>query len=495
MKLSALLKQISHTSIEQFSDVDITGIEYDPLRIKPGNLFVAINIYTQLDKVELPDGHVFMDVAIANGASAVVVEKDVIVPGHIPVIRVENSRKALSLLAAYVYGYPARKLKMLGVTGTNGKTTTTHILESIFSVKHNFSLTGTLYYKINGVIHNSKDTTPEPTDLQQMLQEMVDAGTDYCAMEVSSHGIDFHRVHGVEYEAGIFTNLSPDHLDYHLTMENYRDTKLRFFETLQQSNQWGIVNADDPLADMFADAAGDNILRFGLRNKADVTAENVQLDVNQTNFLLNTPVGSIDISSRLIGEFNLYNMLGAVATVVTQGISLEDIKVGCERSIVVPGRFEFINEGQDFGVVVDFAHTPDSMENVLKLARKLTTRKLITVFGCGGDRDPIKRPQMGRAAEHYSDIVIATADNPRFEALDRIMGHIRQGLLGTTPYEEIADREEAIAAAISKAEKGDLVLLLGKGHETTQTIGDESIPFNDEESARKALKALVIGDR
>ncbi|MGH1366539.1 MAG: UDP-N-acetylmuramoyl-L-alanyl-D-glutamate--2,6-diaminopimelate ligase [Calditrichia bacterium] len=491
MLLSSLLNQLSKKSVQQFQDVSITGIQYDPLRIKPGNLFIAVNIYTQLDKVELPDGHEFVEMAIANGAAAIMVDKDVPLPHGITVVRVPDSRKALSLLAAHQAGYPDRKLKLLGVTGTNGKTTTTHILESIFSVRHNFSLTGTLYYKINGEIRHSKDTTPEPTDLQIMLQQMVDAGTDYCAMEVSSHGIDFHRVYGLEYEVGIFTNLSPDHLDYHLTMENYRDTKLRFFETLQASNQWGIVNADDPLADMFADAAGANVLRFGLNSGADVVAENIDMSINATRFDVQTPSGRLQITSKLIGEYNVYNMLGAIATAITQGVPLDDIKAGCERSIVVPGRFEFIDEGQNYGVVVDFAHTPDSMENVLKLARKLTKGRLITVFGCGGDRDPIKRPQMGRAAEHYSDIVVATADNPRFESLERIFGHMQQGLLGTTPYHEVADRGEAIHFAISQAKKDDLVLLLGKGHETTQIINDESIPFNDEEQARAALKMNV----
>ena len=468
-------------------DREITGIEYDPLRIKPGNLFVPINIYTQLDKVELPDGHLFIEQAVGRGAAAVIHDKNVTLPEGVPGIRVTNSREALSRLAAHFFGYPNRSLKLLGVTGTNGKTTTTHILEAIFSESHTFSLTGTLYYKINGVVHGSKDTTPEPTDLHQIFLEMKEAGSEYCAMEVSSHGIDMHRVDGLDFRVGIFTNLSPDHLDYHKTMTHYRDTKLRFFEMLAEQERWGIVNSDDPVGEMFARAAGKNVLTFGMGTEAAVRASNLQMNINQCRYDVETPWGNFPIDSRLIGSYNIYNTLGAIAAALTCGISIEEVRRGAEKAIRVPGRFEFLDAGQDFAVVVDFAHTPDSMENVLKLARSLTQERVITLFGCGGDRDPIKRPQMGRVAEHYSDLIIMTADNPRNESLDRIMGHIRQGLLGIVPTVEIADRAEAVAHAIGEARPGDLVLLLGKGHETSQTIGNQSLPYNDRQCALSCL--------
>ncbi len=486
MKLTDLLAVLPEKTISGSPDsLNIGGIVYDPLRVESDFLYVAINIYTQLDKIEIPDGHNHVKDAIANGAKAVVLEKDMKLPDSVVKIIVPNSRYALSLLANKFYHYPSRDIRMIGITGTNGKTTTTHIIDSIFSQQYRTGLIGTLYYKINGVIYKSKDTTPEPPDLQAIFTQMKQMHVDYCAMEVSSHGIEFFRVEGVNYNVAIFTNLTQDHLDFHKTIESYRNAKLKLFSWIEKDGH-AIINNDDPSAHYFRDATKAQVLTYGIENPADIMAKDIDIHIKGMAFTLTTPTGDIRVQPRLVGTFNIYNILAAVGAAVSQGIDPETIKTGLEQPIHVAGRFELVDCGQPFSVVVDYAHTPDGIDNVLKLARALNPRRVITVFGCGGDRDKDKRPLMGQVVSEYSDFFIITADNPRNEDPEHIARDIKTGLKHTN-FEEIIDRRQAIARAIEVAEEGDIVMLLGKGHETTQTLKDKTIPFNDVEVARELI--------
>lgn len=475
--------------ISPLPDLDVKAVVYDPLRVVPGALFVAINVYTQLDKVEIPDGHEKIGEAVAKGAAVVIAEKDVPVPAPATKVLVPDSRAALALLAGKFYGYPSRRLKLIGVTGTNGKTTTTHIVESILRQNAGVGLIGTLYYKINGSIYQSKDTTPEPPDLHAIFRQMVNEQVAYCVFEVSSHGIDFHRVDGCDFEAAVFTNLTQDHLDYHRTMENYRRTKMRLFQWLAP-DKYAVINRDDGSADYFIGATRARVLTYGVQKNADVMAREIRLSVSGTKYQLYTPAGTVPVHTRLLGIFNVYNALAAVGAALSQGYDLETIRQGLAQPIRVAGRFELVDRGQDFTVVVDYAHTPDGMTNVLSLARSLQPKRVITVFGCGGDRDKEKRPLMGQIASTMSDLVIVTADNPRNEDPAQIAAEIVAGM-GSTPRQVILDRREAIAYALRQAGAGDIVMLLGKGHESTQTLKDRTVPFNDAQVAAELLEELA----
>ncbi len=490
MKLNELLKHLPVKSVQgNTENIEIAGICYDPLRVERNFLYAAINIYTQLDGIELPDGHPFVHDAIARGATCVVVERPVECPANIVQIVVPNSRVALSKLADEFYGSPAKKMRLLGVTGTNGKTTTTHILERIFAIEHRFGLIGSLYYKIDGVIHNSKDTTPEPPDLQAIFARMVAANCDFCALEASSHGIDFHRLDNLAFAVGMFTNLTPDHLDYHKTMENYREAKVTFFRNLPASAH-AVVNIDDPAAGRFIEATRATILRTSLQQSADVTADNIRYDIHSTQFNLHTPLGTVPITSPLIGNFNVYNLLTAVAAAISQGISLDIIRQGLETPLQVAGRFQKVECGQKFGVIIDYAHTSDSMENVLKTAKALRPKRLITVFGCGGNRDRTKRPRMGEIACRFSDFAILTSDNPRYEDPLAIIRDIEAGMTAGN-YSVEPDRKTAIHKAITLASQGDLIMILGKGHETYQEIKGVKYPFDDKAEVAKAMEELL----
>ncbi len=467
---------------------EVKGVVYDPLRVEKDFIFVAIDIYTQLDKIEIPDGHDKIQEAIENGARAVLVQRDIHTAPHITKIIVPDSRYALGILANEFYNYPSQKMKLIGITGTNGKTTTTHIVESIFIPDFKIGLIGTLYYKMNGEIRKSKDTTPEPPDLQEIFSEMARENFDYCVLEASSHGIDFHRLVGCNFNVAAFTNLSQDHLDYHRTMENYLKTKLKLFGWLQ-TDDFAIVNVDDGVSDRFIGATKAKVITCGIENDADVMAKDIECQINRTAFTLSVPGGEVKINAKLVGRFNVYNMLAAVAIAVSQNISLEKIKSGLEKPIRVSGRFELMDAGQPFSVVVDYAHTPDGLENVLNLAKSLQPKNLITVFGCGGDRDHEKRPLMGKVVADYSDYFIVTADNPRGENPKNIATDILPGVTHNR-FDLIPDRKDAIRAAICRAKPGDIVMILGKGHETTQTLKDRTIEFNDYEVAEKILKSL-----
>jgi UDP-N-acetylmuramoyl-L-alanyl-D-glutamate--2,6-diaminopimelate ligase len=489
MKLDQLLDRLPEKQVTGATDLEIKGIVYDPLRVRKDFLYTAINIYTQLDKVELPDGHPFISTAIENGACAVVLEKDLNLPNHIVKIRVPDSRLALALIAGEFYQYPSREFRVIGITGTNGKTTTAHIIESILSQKYRTGLIGTLYYKINGQVYPSKDTTPEPPDLQEIFTKMKNRAVDYCVMEVSSHAVDFHRVTGVDYEVGVWTNLSQDHLDWHKTMAAYRAAKLHWFGSLP-ADKTAVVNVDDPAVQYFLDAAQATIVTYGIDRSAEVNARNIRMDGNGTAFTLVTPLGNVDVVSKFRGRFNIYNQLAAVAALLGEDISLAEIKAGLETEIIVAGRFQSIDVGQDFTVIVDYAHTPDGLEKVLDAAKSMHPERIITVFGCGGDRDPGKRPQMAEIVAEYSDMAIITDDNPRSENPEDITDQIIFGIQNRVFFDYIIihDRYLAIQHAIECAGTGDLVLIAGKGHETTQILKDRTIHFSDAEVAREILK-------
>ena len=492
MKLDRLVSNLTEKQVVGNYNPDIKGVVYDPRRVEKDFLYVAINVYTQLDKIELPDGHPFVSDAIKAGASAVLVQKDIEVPDGVVKIIVPDTRLALALVAGEFYHHPSKSFKLIGITGTNGKTTTAHIVDSILSQKYRTGLIGTLYYKINGKIYQSKDTTPEAPDLQEIFTNMKDQSVEYCVMEVSSHGVDFHRVSGVEYEVGVWTNFTQDHLDWHRTMDAYRAAKLRWFGSIAP-DKTVIVNVDDPSVNHFIEAAKAKKVTFGLENPADVTAKNIDIGGNGTRFRLVAPNGEIDVHAKLRGMFNLYNMLAAVSSILYQDISLEDIKTGLEKEIIVAGRFQSINRGQDFTVIVDYAHTPDGLVKVLNAAKSMNPSRIITVFGCGGDRDHSKRPKMAAIVEELSDVAVITDDNPRTEDPDVIAGQIVKGIQNTDSYDYtvIHDRHEAIQYAIDIAEAQDLVLIAGKGHETTQTLKDSTIHFNDIEIAEEILQMKI----
>lgn len=480
MKLSQLLSVIPETtSVTGDIDREVTGLVYDPLRVEKDFLYVAINIYTQIDKIEHPDGHKFVDKAIEAGATAVLLDHDMPVPDGITKIVVPDTRVALALISGEFYGHPSRQMNLIGITGTNGKTTTAHIIEAILIEKFRIGLIGTLYYKVAGEIKKSKDTTPEPPDLQEIFQDMVDSGCTHTVMEVSSHGVDFHRVDGVDYEIGGWTNFTQDHLDYHGSMEEYRECKLRWVRTLD-SDKHMALNVDDPAVEHFRKASKGKVITYGLDENADVSAKDIELSGAGTKFTLVTPQGEIVINAKLRGQFNVYNMLCSVAMCLPLGVDLETIKAGLEKPIIVFGRFHPIERGQDFAVIIDYAHTPDGLVKVLDAARATKPKRLVTVFGCGGDRDRSKRPLMAEVVDEKSDQFIITDDNPRTEDPDRIVKDILKGVSSSDEkYEIIHDRGEAIEHAINAAEPGDMIIIAGKGHETTQTLKDTTLEFND----------------
>ncbi len=487
IKLKDLLDKLPSAKITGISDnKNIAGIVYDPLRVEQDFLYVAINIYTQLDGIEIVDGHPYIDDAIANGAVVVVLEKDRELPSHITKILVPDSRKALSILANLFYGNPSKQMQLIGVTGTNGKTTTTHIIESILEQHHAIGLIGTIYCKIAGKIHKSKDTTPEPPDLQAIFQKMNDNNCDYCTLEASSHGIDFHRLNSLDFAVAVFTNLTPDHMEYHKTMENYLNVKLRLFKGLSEDSA-AVINIDDPYGDTFFKATSAKKLTTGIDKPADIMAKNIQYRLDGTDYDLVTPEETLSINSLMIGKFNVYNTLSAVGTALSLDFSMAEIKTGIERNIHIAGRFEMVECGQDFAVVIDYAHSVDGLESVLRLAKTLNPSRIMTLFGCGGERSPEKRPLMGQTAVRYSDKVIVTSDNPRNEDPNEIINAICSDIPAES-IEIIIDRRKAIQQGIAQCKKGDLLLILGKGHESIQIINDETLPFSDKEEAEKALR-------
>jgi len=461
--------------------VPVSEISYDSRKVRPKDVFFCI------DGLKF-DGHDFAHEAIRAGASAIVVTRQVFGIEDTPQVVVSDARAALSAAASRLYGDPSNKLRIVGVTGTNGKTTTTYLVDSIMrAAGHRTGLIGTVETRIAETIFSAERTTPESLDLQRLFARMVDEGVGSVAMEVSSHAIDLHRVDDVHFEVAAFTNLTQDHLDYHGDMAAYSAVKQRLFTGLDVSNK--VINVDDLTGAAFARQLGDAIT-VGISETADVGAEAIESLAGESRFTLRTQLGRAEIHLPISGRFNVSNALVAAGCGLALGLTLEDIVSGLESVSQVPGRVERVSAGQSFSVFVDYAHTPDSLGKVLETIRKLTSERLIVVFGCGGDRDPTKRPLMGEVAALLADHVIITSDNPRSEDPEAIMAQIKLGARrGSATYQLEVDRRQAIARAFSLACAGDCVLIAGKGHEDYQIFADKTVNFDDRQVALEELKS------
>lgn len=474
--------------------VTITDVTDDSRQVKPGCLFVAV-------EGERVDGHHYVQAALQAGASAVVAQAP-LSPGTTPMVRVADSRWALGMLGSLFHHDPSSRLRMIGVTGTNGKTTTTYVCKALLeAVGKTVGLIGTVAYQIGTRTIPASHTTPGAIELQQLLSQMVDEGLNTAVMEVSSHALALDRTSGCEFDVAVFTNLTQDHLDFHVNMEDYFQAKLRLFTGLaatgKKQPKRAIVNLDDPWGAKVVTACSVPVWTYGLRRDADLKAEHVRLSLAGTTFTVATPVGRCMIESRLVGEHNVSNLLAAIGVALQEGVALERIRAGIAQVQSVPGRFERVEAGQDFTVVVDYAHTEDALVRLLSAAQALKERRIITVFGCGGDRDRGKRPKMGRAAIQYSDVVFLTSDNPRTEdpmtILREVEGGVREALRQKSgvQYHMIADRRQAIEAAVREARVGDMVLIAGKGHEDYQIIGTTKHHFDDREVAQAAIQRIT----
>lgn len=472
----------------------VRGIAYDSRRVEQGFLFVAIRGFQA-------DGHDYVSQAVERGAVAVVLGREVPLPRGAGWALVDDPRRALALLAARFYGHPSLKMKMIGVTGTNGKTTTTNLIASVLEFcGQKVGLIGTIHNRIGGLVLPGKHTTPESLDLQALLAQMAEEGVQAAVMEVSSHALALHRVDGCAFDMAVMTNLTQDHLDFHHDMGDYLESKLKLFRDISHNAEkapaYAVVNTDDPAAAQFIAAAQRiNRLTYAVDQPADVRASEIRVAPLGVSFAVDSPWGNCRLNLKLTGLFNVYNALAAFAATGALGAKPSQIKAALEKVAGVPGRFELVNCGQEFPVVVDYAHTPDGLENVLKAARSITGGRLITVFGCGGDRDRTKRPRMGAIAARYSDYTVITSDNPRTEDPLKIIEEIEAGVqpAGRAHYEIEPDRRLAIRLALKAAGAGDLVLIAGKGHESYQVIGTKKFPFDDRRETEKALGELGYG--
>ncbi|SFX27002.1 UDP-N-acetylmuramoylalanyl-D-glutamate--2,6-diaminopimelate ligase [Thermoactinomyces sp. DSM 45891] len=482
---SLLLKQVSGDVA-----VEISGVEMDSRQVKPGNLFIAVRGFTV-------DGHRYISQAVQRGAVAILVEEMVEVPSHITVVQVPDTRRAMAIVADIYYGHPTHELKLIGITGTNGKTTTSTLLQHLFLDHEKKSgLIGTIGMKIGDRELPTSNTTPEILELQKSFRMMRNEGCEYSFIEVSSHALDQGRTRGCKFHMGVFTNLTQDHLDYHETMEQYREAKGLLFNQL--ANQYlasadeqcyAVLNADDPASSYYARITPAQVVTYGVDQPADVKASNIRITPQGTSFDLHTFRGNGSVNIKLMGKFNVLNMLAAISVGLIEDLSLEQIINSLEQIPGVDGRFEPVHADQDYTVVVDYAHTPDSLENALKTVREFASKRVITLVGCGGDRDRTKRPLMAKIAADYSDIAIYTSDNPRTEQPEAILEDMLSGVksVKAEKIHTIVDRAEAIRYAIEHAQSGDVILIAGKGHETYQEINGVKNDFDDRVIARRFM--------
>jgi len=492
VRLAKLLRGIDTRGVVANGDLEVLEIAYDSRGVKPGTLFVAI-------RGEKTDGNNFVSDAVARGAVAILSEnaRPGTLPAGFPWVQVAGARKALAIAAANYYGRPAEVLKLIGVTGTNGKTTTAYLVDSILRAAGcEVGLLGTIGYRLVRETRSAPNTTPESLDLQKFLGEIVRAGGTHAVLEASSHALAMDRLWGCPFAVGIFTNLTRDHLDYHKTLEEYFAAKRRLFEgTGAAAPATGVINSDDEYGRKLAGLA-TRTLTYGLETVADVTTRKPSLSLSGIEFAAETPLGRIEIRSKLVGRPNVYNILAAIGAGVALDLSREVIAAGIAQLSAVPGRFERIEMGQPFLVIVDYAHTDDALRNLLATARDLNpTGRIITLFGCGGDRDRTKRPLMGEAAGRASDIVVLTSDNPRSEDPLLIINDAIVGAQRTKAKVLVEpDRHKALELALEEARSGDIVLLAGKGHETYQVLRDRTIDFDDREEARRILRRRGYGN-
>lgn len=469
--------------------IDIQSVEQDTRKVTNDTLFICI----EGDKF---DGHNFAHDAVKKGAVAVVANREI--PDlHVPTIIVRDTKRAMAMLADVFYGHPSQQLFLVGVTGTNGKTSVSHIVDHIFNeAGKQTGLIGTLYTKIGEQKLETVNTTPDSITLQKTFQQMIQNGIDVVSMEVSSHALIQGRTWGCDYDVAVFTNLTQDHLDYHKTMDEYKKAKSLLFSQLgnqysESRPKFAVLNGDDPVSDEYSRMTAANVITYGIENPSDVQAENIRFTANGTSFDLETPVGHATVETNLIGKFNVYNVLSAIAVGVAANLPIDTIVNSLRSFQSVPGRFELVKAGQSFPVIVDYAHTPDSLENVLQTVKSLSKdANIFCVVGCGGDRDRTKRPLMAQVACKYATNPIFTSDNPRTEDPKQILDDMVQGVKGLQ-YEVIQDRKEAIYHAIQHANNGDIVVIAGKGHEDYQIIGETKYDFDDRIVAKAAIEAKL----
>lgn len=472
MRLEEVVKNMPLKISEELKNVDITDIAYDSRKVKKGSLFVAIKGF-------LSDGHKFIDNAIALGAAVIVGEEPCDRENY---IRVESSRRFLAVSSANFFSNPADKMKIVGITGTNGKTTTSYLIKQILELKgYKCGLIGTNQILVGDEAIDSERTTPESRELHELFAAMYEKGSEYVIMEVSSHSLELDRVYGIKFEVGVFTNLTQDHLDFHETMDNYARAKAKLFTMCNV----GVINADDPYASVMLEKA-ENVITYAIDNKADLVAENIKL--RERGITFDGKYKGIENRLRLAipGRFSVYNALSATGAALALGFGMTDIEKGLVIARGVKGRLEVVPTLTPYTVIIDYAHTPDGLENVIRAVRGFAKGRVITLFGCGGDRDNKKRPIMGSIAESLSDYVIVTSDNPRTENPHVIMEHIMAGMKKDN-HTAIESRRDAIAYALGFAKEGDVIILAGKGHETYQIFKDETIHFDEREVVKECL--------
>ncbi|WP_164215375.1 UDP-N-acetylmuramoyl-L-alanyl-D-glutamate--2,6-diaminopimelate ligase [Virgibacillus sp. YIM 98842] len=487
MRLTALLSTIPfYEASSSIDHIEINTLEMDSRAVTEGSLFVCISGYTV-------DGHHFVEEAVSNGAVAIIAEKPV--KADVPVISVSDTARTLSMLAVKFYHDPTKSLPLIGITGTNGKTTVTYLLETIFNYfERKTAVIGTIQMKIGKETYPVNNTTPDSLHLQRSFKKMLEEDVEQGIMEVSSHALDMGRVYGCDFDIAVFTNLSQDHLDYHKNIDDYLRAKSLLFSQLgntyeEQARKFAVINADDPASDLLKRSTAQHVITYGCKKQAQIMAKDIKLDASGTYFRMVTPAGDIEVNSNLIGNFNVYNMLAASGAAIASNIPLSVIKEALESIKGVSGRFESVGEGQHFSVIVDYAHTPDSLENVLQTAKGFAANKVYVIIGCGGDRDRTKRPLMAGVALKYADHAIFTSDNPRTEDPQAILDDMTAEIKSTEKnYEVIVDRKKAIHHAVQIAEKDDIILIAGKGHETYQQIGHTKYDFDDREIARQAIQ-------
>lgn len=502
MRIGELASCLPQAKLWGDPNAEIRGIAYDSRQVRPGDLFVCVKGFRF-------DGHAFIDDAVRRGAAGLVVDKKssqsasgkgtkAPIPNSIsiPVIYAEDTRQALALIGAHFYDHPSEKLRLIGITGTNGKTTTTYLIKSILETAgYKVGLIGTIQNMIGDSVLPAKHTTPESVDLQSLLDEMVASRCDFAVMEVSSHALKLQRTTGSEFDIGVFTNLSQDHLDFHASFQDYLDTKTSFFADLGQmgtkEGKMAVLNSDEDYSDYIKKRTKVPVITYGTKLGAAYRAASITIKPSGLTYLLEHAQGEAQVSLPITGYFNVYNSLAALSACLAAGVSLPMAVKGLQEAQPVPGRLELVDEGQDFTVLVDYAHTPAGLENVLDTINGLTQGRSIVVFGCGGDRDRTKRPLMGEIAGRMADAVIVTSDNPRSEAPASICEEVSIGVketIGDKPWEVIIDRRQAIVRAIEMARPGDVVLIAGKGHEPYQILKGRTIHFDDREEAARALK-------
>ena len=506
MKLAHLLASLPGYKLNGNENLEVCSLACDSRKVSAGTLFFALRGTTA-------DGHDYISVARSAGASAIVLEDESRAPADLTWIRVDDSRAAMARMAAAFHGDATQNRPLIGITGTNGKTTTTYLLEGILSAAGLApAVLGTISYRFGDICIEASHTTPESTELQAAFRKLADAGAGSFVMEVSSHSLEQKRVDGCHFDVGIFSNLTRDHLDYHGTMDSYRQAKQRLFSELLQSDsakprRRAVINMDDPSGQAIASSAACPVITYGIDHAGDVHATDVVSTVDGIRATLVTPAGSFPLASRLVGRFNLSNILAATAAAVALELPLETIKKGLEAHSTVPGRMQRVENDRGITILVDYAHTGDALENVLTTLKELATNRIITIFGCGGDRDPGKRPIMGKIAASMSDLAVVTSDNPRTEDPHAILAQIKVGItpLGIREYRRdeldsgftdkgfvmLENRAAAIRLAISQARPGDIVLLAGKGHEDYQIIGTTKHHFDDVEQASQACAELA----